>query len=490
MEPGRGAGPGPGPGLWRCGRRLLWAASLLCVLLDLQLPGLLASGQAEIENHLEMGRKLLAAGQLAEALSHYHSAVEGDPKNYLTYYKRATIYLAMGKFRSALPDLSKAIELKPDFLAARLQRGSILLKQGNTEQAKQDFEAVLQSDPSHKEAQSQLARLTELEVSMQEARAAYQRTDYAGAIRILERAVEISPWAPEAKELRAECYLLLGDYGKAILDLKPTTKLRADNRAAFLKLSQLYYGLGEHEEALAQVRECLKLDQDDKACFAHYKQVKKLSKQLESAEEHIQAQRYEEAIDKYKAAMKTESQVELYIIRAKARICHCLSKSKRPQEAIDVCTEAHQRDPRNIFILRDRAEAYILNEEFQRGGKVWLCTSASPRPPASSRRPKSAVPSLRQTPAASAPPGTAQPHGARPGRGRPPSLPGGTEPLPSKPVRRQRWAPAGFQAGGGNDQHAHPTPPPGNRSHVPEPSGCRSSSSKTPASPRFVSAWT
>ncbi|XP_065273312.1 dnaJ homolog subfamily C member 3-like [Emys orbicularis] len=364
MEPGRGAGPGPG--LWRCGRRLLWAASLLCVLLDLQLPGLLASGQAEIENHLEMGRKLLAAGQLAEALSHYHSAVEGDPKNYLTYYKRATIYLAMGKFRSALPDLSKAIELKPDFLAARLQRGNILLKQGNTEQAKQDFEAVLQSDPGHKEAQSQLARLTELEVTMQEARAAYQRTEYAGAIGILERVVEISPWDPDAKELRAECHLLLGDYGQAILDLKPTTKLRADNRAAFLKLSQLYYGLGEHEEALAQVRECLKLDQDDKACFAHYKQVKKLSKQLESAEEHVRAQRYEEAIDKYKAAMKTEPQVEVYIIKAKARICHCLSKSKRPQEAIDVCTEAHQRDPRNVFILRDRAEAYILNEEFQR----------------------------------------------------------------------------------------------------------------------------
>lgn len=37
--------------------------------------GLLAAGKAEIENHLEMGRKLLAAGQLAEALSHYHSAV-------------------------------------------------------------------------------------------------------------------------------------------------------------------------------------------------------------------------------------------------------------------------------------------------------------------------------------------------------------------------------------------------------------------------------
>ncbi|XP_014382449.1 dnaJ homolog subfamily C member 3-like [Alligator sinensis] len=272
----------------------------------------------------------------------------------------------MGKFRAALPDLSKAIELKPDFLAARLQRGNILLKQGHTQEARQDFEAVLRNDPGHKEAESQLARATELEVSMQEAQAAYRRKDYAGAIGILGHAIEISPWDPEAKELRAECHLHLGDPTKAILDLKPTTKLRSDNRAAFLKLSRLYYRLGEHEEALAQVRECLKLDQDDKACFSHYKQVKKLSKQLESAEEHVTAQRYEDAIEKYKAAMKTEPSVEVYTTKAKVRICHCLSKSKRPREAIDMCTEAHQRDPRNVFVLRDRAEAYILNEEFEK----------------------------------------------------------------------------------------------------------------------------
>lgn len=28
-----------------------------------------------VENHLEMGKKLLAAGQLADALSHFHAAV-------------------------------------------------------------------------------------------------------------------------------------------------------------------------------------------------------------------------------------------------------------------------------------------------------------------------------------------------------------------------------------------------------------------------------
>lgn len=42
----------------------------------------------------------------------------------------------------------------------------------------------------------------------------------------------------------------------------------------------------------SNVRECLKLDQDDKECFSHYKQVKKLSKQLDSAEELIEEGRW------------------------------------------------------------------------------------------------------------------------------------------------------------------------------------------------------
>uniref|UniRef100_H2UPZ6 DnaJ (Hsp40) homolog, subfamily C, member 3b n=1 Tax=Takifugu rubripes TaxID=31033 RepID=H2UPZ6_TAKRU len=278
----------------------------------------LGATQAEIEHHLEMGRKLLAAGQLAEALSHYHSAVEGDSKNYLTFYKRAAVFLAMGKSKSALPDLTRAIQLKPDFLAARLQRGNILLKQGNTQEAWEDFNEV------------------------------------------------ISPWDPESRELRAECYIRMGDLQKAIQDLTPTTRLRNDNRAAFLKLSMLHYSLGEHHESLNHVRECLKLDQDDKECFSHYKQVKKLSKQLDSAEELIQAESYQEALDKYEAVMKTEPNVPYYTNLAKERICFSLVKMKSTHEAIDVCSEAHQRDPRNANILRDRAEAFILNQEYEK----------------------------------------------------------------------------------------------------------------------------
>uniref|UniRef100_A0A8C4I9Y7 DnaJ homolog subfamily C member 3 n=1 Tax=Dicentrarchus labrax TaxID=13489 RepID=A0A8C4I9Y7_DICLA len=328
--------------------------------------GVLGATHVEIEHHLEMGRKLLAAGQLAEALSHYHSAVEGDSKNYLTYYKRAAVFLAMGKSKSALPDLTRAIQLKPDFLAARLQRGNILLKQGNTQEAREDFEAVLQRSSDHEEAQDQLMRANELEELQEEANAAYHQGDYSTTISVLERVIEISPWDPESRELRAECYIRMGDPQKAIQDLTPTTRLRNDNRAAFLKLSMLHYSLGEHHESLNHIRECLKLDQDDKECFSHYKQVKKLSKQLDTAEELIHMERYQEAIDKYESVMKTEPNVPYYTNLAKERICFCFVKVKLAHEAIDVCSEAHQRDPRNANILRDRAEAYIMNQDYER----------------------------------------------------------------------------------------------------------------------------
>lgn len=53
----------------------------------------------------------MARGQLGDALSHYHAAVEGDNTNYLTYFKRATVYLALGKAKLAIGDLDRALEL-------------------------------------------------------------------------------------------------------------------------------------------------------------------------------------------------------------------------------------------------------------------------------------------------------------------------------------------------------------------------------------------
>uniref|UniRef100_A0A3P8V7N6 DnaJ homolog subfamily C member 3 n=1 Tax=Cynoglossus semilaevis TaxID=244447 RepID=A0A3P8V7N6_CYNSE len=334
------------------------------VLMDMRFEGVTCGRDGSVDNHMEMGKKLLAAGQLADALSHFHAAVDGDSKNYMAYFRRATVFLAMGKSKSALPDLSRVIELKPDFTSARLQRGNILLKQGRLDEAESDFKKVMKSNPSEKEqkeAQSQLTKSDEIQRLVAQAHSSFSSQDYVTAAAHLDTIIDVRP--PALSAMRAECFIQTGEMGKAISDLKATSKLKSDNTKAFYKLSTIYYHLGDHEMSLNEVRECLKLDPDHKQCYNHYKLVKKLNKQIQSAEALIQEQRYEDAVNKYEDVMKTEPNVQHFSALAKERICHALTQ--QGSRAISVCSEVLTSDPENVNALKDRAAAYILEEQYE-----------------------------------------------------------------------------------------------------------------------------
>lgn len=322
------------------------------------------AGSQEVEQHLEMGNKLLAAGQLADALSHYHAAVDGDPSNYLTYFKRATVYLALGKSKSALPDLDKVIQLKKDFKAARMQRANVLLKQGKLQEAEEDYTEVLKQNPSNEDAARHLSEFQQIKADIELAKDLYRGQDFQGAIDVLGKIIEICPWDPEFREIRAECYIAQGEFFKAIGDIRPTTKLRNDNTKGYYKLSLLHYDIGDADESLTQIRECLKLDPDHKECFPHYKKVKKLVKQMQSAQDYKNGEQYQECVDKAKQILKTEPNVFHYVIKAKSFICHCNSKVGNIKEAFISCNEVLDQDPDNIDALIDRAETFIANEQF------------------------------------------------------------------------------------------------------------------------------
>uniref|UniRef100_A0A8C9RAR4 DnaJ homolog subfamily C member 3 n=1 Tax=Scleropages formosus TaxID=113540 RepID=A0A8C9RAR4_SCLFO len=293
---------------------------------------------------------------------------DGDPNDYMAYFRRATVFLAMGKSKSALPDLNKVLELKPDFTSARLQRGNLLLKQGKLSDAEEDFKKVLKSSPSEKEekeAKSQLVKSEEIQQLVSQAHSVFSQKDYTSAITYLDSIIETCMWNVVFRELRAECFIQMDEMGKAISDLKVASRLRNDNTEAFYKLSSIYYQLGDHEMSLNEVRECLKLDPDHKQCFSHYKQVKKLNKQILAAEDLIQQQRYADAVIKYESVMKTEPNVHHYTHQAKERICHCLSLNQQAAEAILTCSEVLASDPQNVNALKDRAEAFLQDEQYE-----------------------------------------------------------------------------------------------------------------------------
>jgi len=337
---------------------------LIFLTLEWERLYVLATASLDVEKHLSLGIELTARGQFADALSHFHAAVEGDPDNYLTYFRRATVYLALGKSKSALPDLDAVIKLKPDFTAAWLQRGSILLKQGRLDEAHINFEAVLRHEPDNEDALNYYSMIEPIKQDLQMAQILIEEHNYEGAVAALSKVIEVCPWDASLRESRAECHINAGHVMEAMWDLRSITKLRGDSTRAHYQLSTLHYQAGEAEESLGEIRECLKLDPDHKECFVHYKKVKKVAASLKTAHEQLNEKLYEECIEKAHAILKLEKEIQAYQLAAKALLCQCLSGAGRPTEALKSCTEALEIEESDINLCH-RAEAHIANEDYE-----------------------------------------------------------------------------------------------------------------------------
>lgn len=70
------------------------------------------------------------------------------------------------------------------------------------------------------------------------------------SVSVIVRLLQTCIWDVTSREMRAECFIQMGEMGKAISDLKAASKLKNDNTQAFYKLSTIYYNLGDHEMSL------------------------------------------------------------------------------------------------------------------------------------------------------------------------------------------------------------------------------------------------
>ncbi|XP_055548406.1 dnaJ homolog subfamily C member 3 [Wyeomyia smithii] len=322
-----------------------------------------AASQAEIERHLEMGRDFLARGQLSDALTHYHAAVEGDPNNYLTYFKRGTVYLALGKAKFAINDFSRVLELKPDFLAARAQRGQVYLKMGDFDNAEIDFMNVLRLDPHNHEVNFQYARIDPARDQWALCLDVTQRGDWTTAIALLTQLLEMCPWSVEIREMRAQAYIRIGDRLAAVTEYRSVNRLSLDSTDGYYKLSKLLYDLGDSAAALKEIRECLKLDPEHKDCFPFYKKTKKIDKIYSDAQSALEEQRYTDCAEYAEKLVKLEPDVPMIRYNGKQLLCSCMLKDEQFTSAVGRCREALDiyQDPE---VMCDLAEALLGAEMY------------------------------------------------------------------------------------------------------------------------------
>lgn len=332
---------------------------LFLLMLDAVLDFSDCATHAEVNKHLELGRDFLARGQFSDALTHYHAAVEGDPNNYLTYFKRGTVYYALGKAKFALQDFTKVLEIKPDFTAAQLQRANVYLKLGEYTKAREDLEHVISVEPYNKEALSQYSLLDNLIENMSLCEAYYRGRDFSAAIELGTALLETSPWSVALRQLRAEAYIATNDLYSAVSDLRTVNRLQQDSTDGYFRLSTLLYTLGHVSDALKEVRECLRLDPEHKKCFPLYKKVKQVDKLLQQCEESAKNSEYASCIEYSRKLLKLEEDSESMVtLEGRKWLCACAVKDEQYSAALSYCNEALQihEDP---TILCDKADALL-----------------------------------------------------------------------------------------------------------------------------------
>ena len=119
---------------------------------------------------------------------------DADPSNYMSYYKRATVFMALSRSRPALTDLDKVIQLKPDFVQARVKRGVILTKMGRLDEAHIELERVLAKDPGNDEANKLYVQIEPLQVSIREIRDFIASKNFQPALDRLSEVIEVKNW--------------------------------------------------------------------------------------------------------------------------------------------------------------------------------------------------------------------------------------------------------------------------------------------------------
>jgi protein O-mannosyl-transferase len=129
----------------------------------------------------------------------YSTTIDLNPKCYMAYYNRGTIYISQGQYQKAVDDLSAAIRLKPNLSDPYFNRGNACIKLGRYQTALADFTKVISLSPASFDAYNNRAAI-------------YLKLDqYQQAIEDYTKAITIKPDYGDAYSNRASIYLKLGN---------------------------------------------------------------------------------------------------------------------------------------------------------------------------------------------------------------------------------------------------------------------------------------
>ncbi|KAG0234974.1 hypothetical protein B0O80DRAFT_409026 [Mortierella sp. GBAus27b] len=355
---------------------------LLPVILSLQQA---CAEPQTTQQFLDQASAYLGQGDFNLALQSYDAAIDQDPTNYLSYFKRATTYLTLGRNHQALSDFTTILKLKPDFNQALFQRGKLYAKSGEFGKAKEDLQQYRSSTSSHSEEVDELlAAIDGASVASEQAEMAAKDGKAEECIHILGSAILVAPMYVPFRMQRAECHLVRGEVEEAVNDFNRATHNNAMDPQLMHRLSTMsYYSLYAPEQALVQIKQCVTFDPENKLCKALFRKIKTTEKEMAKLNADYENQRWAGVIAKsvagdnalVKAIEDATKQMEesnnavgkmpkRLLLKIYSAACKAYTENKDVTNALKWCASTLSLDDESVEGLVGRGMANLLNEDY------------------------------------------------------------------------------------------------------------------------------
>jgi tetratricopeptide (TPR) repeat protein len=236
--------------------------------------------------YYERGNVQLDAGENAEAIADYDTAIALDPSNARAFNNRALAYVALGQADQALADYAAAIKLDPSYLRAYENRLRLLEQRGDLKGMAADYRQLAALDSKNAAryryregsalhglrdfARARQAYDAALAADPQQVDAWYERGllsfaegNRAAAIADLNTALHLSPRAANAYYARGLAWSASGDHTAALADFTKALVLIPDYPEALLGRAAAYHVAGQDALASADLAAAEKLPLDD-----------------------------------------------------------------------------------------------------------------------------------------------------------------------------------------------------------------------------------
>ncbi|KAK4232164.1 hypothetical protein QBC38DRAFT_506240 [Podospora fimiseda] len=328
----------------------------------------------QAESFKNEGNKLFKTGDYLRAVEYYTKAVNLQPTSATYLGNRAAAYMAAGKWNDALDDCKRAVDLDPRNSKMLLRLARIYTSIGLPEEAIATFGRIHPA-PSAKDTSSAKEMLRHIRA------ASLALKDGTAASMVLhpldqaEKLLGLGALKPRKWQLmRGEALLKMGDVnslGETQNIAMSLLRYNSQDPEALVLRGRALYATGENDKAIQHFRKALSCDPDFRDAIKWLRTVQRLDKTKEEGNNEYKAGRWQEAFDKYTAALEIDpsnkgTNSKLYQNRALCRI-----KLKQYDEAVTDCEKAVSLDPSYIKARKTKATALGCAEKWEAAVREW-----------------------------------------------------------------------------------------------------------------------